>query len=127
MGVPRHLDRSLPRNVPHTFQYCLVLHTHRELSHLLADEQRTLGKTKAYLKQQERNLKERRATLQQTHREWSQGIKSHGGRKVMYYTQTCGLYSGISLALMGPAILSFIEWLSFFKGQKYKCKMNITL
>lgn len=49
---------------------------------MLAEEKRSLSKTKAYLGQQERNLKERQAALQQTHREWSEGIRSHGGRKV---------------------------------------------
>ena len=54
----------------------------RELCETLAEEKRSLSKTRAYLNQQQRSLKERQVAWERTHKQWNQGMKSHQARKV---------------------------------------------
>lgn len=51
-------------------------HFHRELCDTLVKEKTSLSRTKAYLNQQQRTLKERQAALQLTHKQWNEGIRS---------------------------------------------------
>lgn len=54
----------------------------RELCETLTQERNSLSKTKAYLQDQQVQLRERKAALKQTHKEWNKGMKLHGEARV---------------------------------------------